>query len=52
MKELTQDPDTWTVEEIKDELDARHDVKFPKKAGANTDGEVGLFGGKVKIKFH
>jgi hypothetical protein len=50
MKELTQDPDKWSVEEIKDKLDARHDVLFPKKAGANTDGKVGLFGGQVKIK--
>jgi hypothetical protein len=50
MKELTNDPDSWTVEAIKDDLDERHDVLFPKKAGAN-DGKVGLYGGgQVKIK--
>jgi hypothetical protein len=50
MKELTQDPDKWSVEEIKDKLDAKHDVLFPKKAVANNNGKVGLFGGQVKIK--
>lgn len=50
MKELTADPDSWTVEAIKDDLDERHDVLFPKKAGTN-DGEVGLPAfGQVKIK--
>ena len=50
MKELTRDPDTWAIEEIKDDLDERHDVLFPKKTGSN-DGEVGLPAfGQVKIQ--
>ena len=51
MEELTKDPDSWSIEDIADKLDERHDALFPKD-GTTNDGEVGLSAQQVKVKCH
>jgi hypothetical protein len=49
MEELTKDPNSWSIEDIADKLDERHDALFPQD-GSTTNGEVGLSAHQVKAK--
>jgi hypothetical protein len=51
MDDLSKDKDSWSIEDISDKLDERHDALFPTDGGM-ADEEVGLDAHQVDIKCH